>query len=318
MHPMNLLKDKLSIIDDVIPRGSKVVFLDIPLYLNVGDLLIYKGTEQFFKERDYKVLARRTDKSSLKYVKETKNLPKDVVIVLQGGGSFGDLYVHHQRLREQVVLNFPEHKVVILPITVHFKDPLELQKSADIISKHKDLTILCRDTRSHQILKNHFCDNTIMCPDMAHSLWNVFPKQQPNHIKRKTLWMIRKDIEETNLSGLEGVPDASGYEDWDDICTSKDKNLMKMLDQMERFNKLLTSGLFPAPALWGKYTDSLIDRINEYFMSYDTVVTSRMHSHILCCLLGMKTKLLDNSYGKNSTYYQAWTKDIPDCELIEL
>lgn len=315
---MNILKKKLSVIDDVVPHGSKVVYLDIPLHLNVGDLLIYKGTEQFIKERKYKVLARRTDKSSISYVNETKNLPKDVIILLHGGGNFGDLYGHHQRLREQVVLKFPEHKVVFLPQTVHFKDPLELQKSAHIISKHKNLTIFCRDTRSQKILKDNFCNNVILCPDMAHSLWDVFPKQKVVDIKKDKLWMIRKDIEETNLNGLEGKPDVSGYEDWEDICSDKDRRMMKFLSNLEKFNRLISSGLIPVPAFWNNYTDKLVDRVNDYFMSHKCVVTSRMHGHILCCLLGVDTKLLDNSYGKNSTYYEAWTKGVSDCELIQL
>ncbi|MBK0002096.1 polysaccharide pyruvyl transferase family protein [Erwinia sp. S38] len=315
---MNVLKNKLSVIDDVVPPGSKVVYLDIPLHLNVGDLLIYKGTEQFFKEKKYQVLARRTDQSSMKFLKENKNLPKDVIILLHGGGNFGDLYGHHQRLREQVVLDFPNHKVVYLPQTVHFKDPEEQRKSASIISQHKNLTIFCRDTRSQQILKEQFCDNVFLCPDMAHSLWGVFPTQVKENIKKDTLWMIRKDIEETNLSSLEGKPDISQYEDWKDICTNKDRNAMRILINLEKVNKSVSSGVVPVSKIWGSYTDKLVDRVNEYFMSHDLVVTSRMHGHILCCLLGVKTKLLDNSYGKNSTYFDAWTQYVPDCELIKL
>lgn len=44
MHPMIALKKKLDVIEKVVPSGSRVIYLDIPLHLNVGDLLIYKGT----------------------------------------------------------------------------------------------------------------------------------------------------------------------------------------------------------------------------------------------------------------------------------
>lgn len=315
---MNFLKERLSVIDAVVPHGSNVVYLDIPLHLNVGDLLIYKGTEQFFKERQYNVLARRTDKCSMKYVQESRKLSDDTIILLHGGGNFGDLYGHHQRLREQVVLNYPNNKIVFLPQTVHFKEYSNLKSSAEIIRRHKNLTIFCRDTRSQQILEENFCKRVILCPDMAHSLWNILPKQKKEDIKREKLWMIRKDIEETNLSGLDGKPHFSNYEDWEDICSNSDRAIMKGLDNLERFNKTLTSGLVPIPAIWNNYTDGLIRRVNEYFLSHECVVTSRMHGHILCCLLGVKTKLLDNSYGKNSTYYDAWTQFVPNCELIKL
>ncbi len=318
MHPMSLLKQKLSVIDSVVPRGSKVVYLDIPLHLNVGDLLIYKGTEQFFKEQNYKVLARRTDKSSLKYVEETRSLPADTIILLHGGGNFGDLYVHHQRLREAVVKKFPNNKVVFLPQTLHFEDHDELVKSGNIIRSHKDLTIFCRDERSFKIFKEHFCDNVVMCPDMAHALWGVFPNQERASVPNETLWMIRKDIEGGKVSGDIDLPSANEYEDWEDICSDKDRKMLKMLERTERINKTFSSGLIGTSSIWENYTDKLVTRVNNYFMSYDTVVTSRMHGHILCCLLGVKTKLLDNSYGKNSGYYQAWTKDVPECELITL
>lgn len=54
MHPMIALKKKLDVIEKVVPSGSRVIYLDIPLHLNVGDLLIYKGTEQFLEKRNIK------------------------------------------------------------------------------------------------------------------------------------------------------------------------------------------------------------------------------------------------------------------------
>lgn len=318
MHHMEFLKTKLSVIDNVVPRGSRIIYLDIPLHLNVGDLLIYKGTEQFFKQQKYKVLARYTDKASLQFIHKTKSLPSDVVIVLHGGGNFGDLYPHHQLLREEVIKKFPNNKVVFMPQTVHFKSLDRMEQSANVINKHKNLTIFCRDTRSYQILKDNFCDNVILCPDMAHSLWGVFPVQAGKDILRDTLWMIRKDIEETNLASLEGLPNSSAFEDWEDICTDKDRSYMRFMFRLERVNSLLGLNLFPVVSMWGRYTDELVYRVNRYFMSHKQVVTSRMHGHILCCLLGVNTKLLDNSYGKNSTYFDAWTKDVPNCELITL
>lgn len=318
MHHMDKLKNTLSVIDAVVPPGSKVVYLDIPLHLNVGDLLIYKGTEQFFKERNYQVLARRTDKTSMKWLSENRNLPKDVILLMHGGGNFGDLYGHHQRLREAVVENFPHHKIVYMPQTVHFKDKSKMLQSAQIIRQHKNLTIFCRDERSKKILEEHFCKDVRLCPDMAHALWNVFPKQSASDIKRDTLWMIRKDIEETKVDGLPGMPGPEGFEDWEDICTDQDRSKTQVYLNFERVNRTLSTRLFNTPQKWSDYTDTLVNRVNDYFMSHDTVVTSRMHGHILCCLLGVKTKLLDNSYGKNSGYYASWTKDVPDCELITL
>jgi pyruvyl transferase EpsO len=39
------------------------------------------------------------------------------------------------------------------------------------------------------------------------------------------------------------------------------------------------------------------------------VITDRLHCHILCVLLGIPHIAFDNSYGKLSTFIDAWTKD---------
>lgn len=315
---MTELKNNLSTIDRFVPPGSKIIYLDIPLHLNVGDILIYKGTENFFRERNYTVLARRTDKTSLAYIEKLTNVDSDVIFLLHGGGNFGDLYPHHQLLRERVVELFPNNKIVYMPQTVHFKDEQKLQASSEIISRHNNLIIFCRDIKSYGILKDKFSDKVYLCPDMAHSLWSVFPKQKKSDLKRNTLWMIRNDIEKTSLKGFVNAPSASEYRDWDDICSNLDRFVMKSLSKFERINNRIGTNIFPTVKLWDSYTDSLVARVNDYFLQHKEVITSRMHGHILCCLLDIDTKLIDNSYGKNSSYYNEWTNKVEKCNLVEL
>jgi pyruvyl transferase EpsO len=40
------------------------------------------------------------------------------------------------------------------------------------------------------------------------------------------------------------------------------------------------------------------------------VVTDRLHGHILSVLLGIPHVLMDNSYGKNESFYATWTHDL--------
>lgn len=57
-HSMISLKQKLSGLLDVIPKQSEIIYADYPLYGNVGDLFIMKGTEAFFKEHGIRVRKR--------------------------------------------------------------------------------------------------------------------------------------------------------------------------------------------------------------------------------------------------------------------
>ena len=52
---MQELKQKLNFIADLIIDKNDVVYLDYPFHLNVGDLLIYHGTEEFFKQHNIQV-----------------------------------------------------------------------------------------------------------------------------------------------------------------------------------------------------------------------------------------------------------------------
>ena len=53
-------KAELKQIAELIIDKQDVVYFDYPLHLNVGDLLIYAGTEQFFKDYDICIRLRRS------------------------------------------------------------------------------------------------------------------------------------------------------------------------------------------------------------------------------------------------------------------
>ncbi|SPU06146.1 polysaccharide pyruvyl transferase YvfF [Bacillus licheniformis] len=79
-YSMDSLKHKLAEILDVIPRHSSVVYLDYPLYGNVGDLLIMKGTEAFFEAYGIKMRERWNAENFI----PGRRIPKDAIIVCQG------------------------------------------------------------------------------------------------------------------------------------------------------------------------------------------------------------------------------------------
>ena len=45
------------------------------------------------------------------------------------------------------------------------------------------------------------------------------------------------------------------------------------------------------------------------------MVTSRLHGHILASLLGVSNTLLDNSYEKNSAYFDCWHRELKIANL---
>jgi len=53
-----------------------------------------------------------------------------------------------------------------------------------------------------------------------------------------------------------------------------------------------------------------VDRAVAAFRGADGIITSRLHGHILASLLGLPHTLRDNSYGKNRSYYDAWSASL--------
>ncbi len=72
------------------------VYLDLPYYSNIGDTLIWEGTKEFLQTLPYKCLYYAS-KDTFHY----RKLAQNVIILLQGGGNFGDLYRLHSEFRKK-------------------------------------------------------------------------------------------------------------------------------------------------------------------------------------------------------------------------
>ena len=94
-------KAELKQIAELIIDKQDVVYFDYPLHLNVGDLLIYAGTEQFFKDYDIRIRLRRS-LQAFDIDEAKKYITPNTTILCHGGGNFGDLYPSIQKMREDI------------------------------------------------------------------------------------------------------------------------------------------------------------------------------------------------------------------------
>jgi pyruvyl transferase EpsO len=282
-----------------IKPGSKVYFIDYPVYGNIGDILIAKGTEAFFRTNGIKVIGRA---SMLNYC--FPPTAPDCTLVLQGGGNFGDLYQTHQVLREQVVARFPDRRVVVLPQTIHFQSSCHLEASAGIFRKHPDLHLFVRDERSCAY-GERFTDNVVLCPDMSTELWPISSGETP---KYPILYLLRSDSE---AAACQPVFSGNNVKDWNTVLGRIDRHLMRYLRKLHKLDRVTGNSVLNPYHCWRIYTDWLVRRVVKEFSRYEEIVTSRLHGHILACLMGKANYMLDNSYGKNYSYYQAWSRFVP-------
>jgi pyruvyl transferase EpsO len=295
-HPMERLKRMLEPILDVVPPGSKVLYLDVPVHGNIGDLLILKGTEQFFREHRIRVCKRL---SHLQF-RERMYVPGDWIIVCHGGGNFGDLYPYYQKLRERVVESFPNHRIVILPQTVHFTNPGNAELSLALFSRHRDFHLFVRDHASFEAVKGKL-PNVILAPDMAHQL---FPVKSVGTATLGVLGIIRTDSEAPDTP----YPDLAcdRRTDWPQLLSKWDHFLIGCMARACTLDRYLWN-LLPIIPLWYKIADRLVAKAVRLYSSARTIITNRLHGHLLACLMNKPNRLLDNSYGKNEGYYHQWT-----------
>lgn len=300
LNLMDSLKAQHSQIAKLI-NGQKVAYVDIPMHFNVGDLLIYKGTEAFFEDYNINVVYRTGKKTNDKYLNNAD------VIVFHGGGNFGDLYKKHQKTREKIIHKFKDKCIICLPQSIHFDNNHTLEKSAELFRKHQKFHFFVRDHESVE-MANKFTNKVYLVPDMAHSLHPLIDKREctstlENLDSIKIINMKRVDKEASNIKF--DVNKKSF--DWQNIITIQDTNYRKSLLHLYKYpmikNKIMNQ--------WEKLTDDIVFRSVNYFNAHDLVYTNRLHGFILSTLLGKQLILNDNSYGKNARYFKAFMSDYP-------
>jgi pyruvyl transferase EpsO len=293
---MNELQAKHDLIVDLI-GGRSVNFADIPVHGNIGDLLIMQGTFRFMEKN------RIPCRLSAAYFNYSPSwLGKDEVLLLQGGGNLGDLYPGPQLFRERCVERSKDNRIIILPQTIHFSDEKNQRKCEKIFSKHPDLHICVRDISSYnQALR--MTSNVYLLPDMAHHLW---PLHRTAPITGKHLGIFRVDGESAGT-----VNHVCDYKtDWPRLVGRGRARLIRTGHQLsEAFHQTGLDRLTVAgqSEIWQRYSDTLVNEAVRLFSSYKKITTDRLHGHILACVMNIENTVLDNSYGKNFGYFNAWT-----------
>lgn len=292
---MQMLADRHDVIAEII-GPARVHYVDLPVYGNIGDLLIMLGTQCFFERHKVRPVIKA---AYFNYRPEWAR-PGDVV-VFQGGGNFGDLYKGPQQIRQRVVQELPQNRIVILPQTIHFRSKSAYVKCCETFSRHTDLHICVRDRQSYD-LALPMTKNVYLLPDMAHQLW---PIQAPRLRKGKRLGLLRVDDEAAEGSAA----DVDMKTDWPALVGRREVWFQKVHRIMRAMHLARIDRRFVSYELrlWVKYAEKLAGEAINLFAQYEEITTDRLHGHILACLMGMPNTFLDNSYGKNSGYAAAWT-----------
>lgn len=300
-----IIKDSLiSFID------SDYIYIDLPYYSNIGDTLIWKGTETFLSSLPYKCLLRASFQTFT-----FPPLDDNITILMHGGGNWGDLYVPHNKLRKQVVKHYPNNKIIFLPQTVYYEGARNACADAKVFRKHKKLTICARDRYSYNFLRRFdFSKNIILVPDMAFCIDNEVLRQLSYKSTGKDLVFKRVDKEKSSMSVLDRYLSGRRYDisDWP-LYEGNDPKADKLYALL-RQGRLSDADRYAIET----YLPERFREGVEHISKYERVFSNRLHGAILAILLGKETFILDNSYGKNSQYYNTWLKGTDNIHLMSV
>jgi pyruvyl transferase EpsO len=302
----NTLQAELSqVLTRLIPQSTEVVYVDYPVHTNVGDLLILLGTERYISQQCVKVLGR-WHRTNFRFPK----IAQDVVVLLHGGGNFGDLYPH-QAFRESVSNAYPKNRIIYLPQTIHYEHKDSLLASAEIVNKHPDTHLLVRDHRSLEFARLYFSAcKSYLAPDMSVCL---YPLHESLELKRNrildtdTLFLLRTDREQVLNQDI-GKFSCGWRGDW--------KELLGVHRLRLRYLQVLGRAMYSeAPARWFAQkwhiaSCAAVLHCSTQCLRARKITSSRLHGHILASLLGIPNVLLDNNYGKNAAYFQTWHQSL--------
>lgn len=292
------------------------VLLDLPYYDNIGDTLIWEGTLEFLKTLPYKCLYYAS-KDSFRY----RKLSSDVVILLQGGGNFGDLYRLHSEFRKKIIALYPNNKIIILPQSVFYQTKQYVDADAQIYASHKSLYICARELYSFVFLKEHFQNKCLLVPDMAFYI-NV-AKYRVSDNENRILYLRRKDKELASDTDHLRVPQNAEVHDWPTYEQS--------FSQAELVEKACykIAKLVDLFGVRDKYKVKIDDWKRCYFYRkfyvqvgidflspYSIIYTTRLHVMILGLLLGKKLFLINNTSGKVINYYTTWLEDLDNINVL--
>src|SRR5690606_7979271 len=130
------------------------------------------------------------------------------------------------------------------------------------------------------------------------------------YVRPGALRISRVDDEAGGAGDIAGAPHIDMLTDWPQFVGRRERRIELFRRAYGAFfrrgmGRMANRVLSP---LWIGYSGRLIADAAKLFARHQLIVTDRLHGHILACLLDRSSIVLDNSYGKNSRYVQAWTR----------
>lgn len=288
--------------------GRRVALLDFPNYSNCGDSAIWAGQLAALEALGCGV---EVVAGSAEDMDRVRTLRSGTVLMLSGGGNFGDLYPRHQRFREAVAAAMPGHRIVQLPQSIHFSSPEAAADSFTRLERHGDFHLLVRDESSAALAESLSGRRPSLCPDAALML-ELSRRASP---ECEVFVLARSDAEaRVSLSAAARDVDLP-VADWYDAGQAGSRTgvgaARRILSHRGRpINVLLDSRRSRLRAALCRWTATReVERGLDAISRGRVLLTDRLHAHILAELADIPHVVVDTGYGKIRRFHERWLQE---------
>lgn len=268
-----------------------------PLYTNLGDSAIFLAQRRFIKDCGYQP-KEITYKEYYDY-RETikKNVREYEPIFGMGGGNMGNQWLAEEKIRYDLIHDFPGNRIIIFPQTIHFVRDEEsaIKEAKSHYDSHPDLILVAREKISLGIMKKHFSSATILLtPDIV--LSTTMQDYGAVSVERSgVLFVTRSDPEKA-------VPDTT----WETLEAAARK-AGKECRRSDMYSDI--------PVTKENRADCVRKKMQE-FCGAELVITDRLHGMVFAALTGTPCIAFSNYNHKVKGTYD-WISYLPYIRYVE-
>lgn len=278
-------------------RGKTIYIITSPEYGNLGDHAIAESEIEYLNKRFSNYFLQEVPDSMFnkQIIGILKNLSRDDIICLIGGGNFGVLYPEIEYNRRYLISRCGKCPILMFPQSSVWGDnwyeKKQLARSAQIYEKNDKLVLMARDKRTFHLMKENFRNDIYLMPDIVLTMNKS--STLTNYNKREVLLCFRNDVEKTLsrdiIETIKQIINKKGY-----IIRTIDTETYKHIPRCER-------------------SKSLSDIIAT-FANCRCVITDRLHGMIFSTVTGTPCLAFDNSTKKVSGVANEWVNN--DCIIL--
>ena len=288
------------------------VLYGLPYYNNIGDTLIWNGELELLKKVRHKCVGVCGWNS----YPRTK-LPKNIIILVTGGGYFGDIWRYGWESVLDGIEPNKDNRIIILPNTIGYMNEKLRDTDAAYLAQFPNLTICTRDNISYQYARQYFSNNTVLVPDMAFCMSERFLNRWANKKASKGVLLFKRNDKE--CPDIDFKIDEKEYDIHDWLPMDRDlpsehyfKSVLRRLHYLKYLGA--DTSVKAEDILYKNYYRRLMTLLGvKQLSAYSKIYTTRLHAMILGLMLGRDIVMIDNNYGKLSSYYDTW---LTDCDNV--